>query len=92
MPEWRAVGAERQEFLAGYAELGVSRVIGLLQASAESDEALDALHAFDRPCLHDERSPQRFGAQLVAAAHIRRPALAHLDTADSVVAVAEERR
>jgi F420-dependent oxidoreductase-like protein len=45
MPEWRAVGAERQEFLAGYAELGVSRVIGLLQASAESDEALDGLAA-----------------------------------------------
>jgi alkanesulfonate monooxygenase SsuD/methylene tetrahydromethanopterin reductase-like flavin-dependent oxidoreductase (luciferase family) len=43
MPEWRAIGAERQEFLAAYAELGVSRVIGLLQASAESDEALDVL-------------------------------------------------
>ena len=45
MPEWRSVGAERQEFLAGYAALGVSRVIGLLQAAADSDEALEALAA-----------------------------------------------
>jgi F420-dependent oxidoreductase-like protein len=45
MSEWRAVGAERQQFLAEYAELGISRVIGLLQATAESDEALDELAA-----------------------------------------------
>jgi F420-dependent oxidoreductase-like protein len=44
-PEWRAIGSERQSFLAEYAALGVSRVIGLLQASAESDEALDELAA-----------------------------------------------
>ncbi len=43
MPEWRATGPERQQFLADYAELGVSRVIGLVQASAESDEALEVL-------------------------------------------------
>jgi F420-dependent oxidoreductase-like protein len=42
-PEWRATGAERQTFLAAYAELGVSRIIGLLQASAASDDALDIL-------------------------------------------------
>ncbi len=44
-PEWSAAGAARQELLAEFAELGVSRVIGLLQASAESDEALDELAA-----------------------------------------------
>lgn len=44
-PEWSAAGAARQELLAEYEELGVSRVIGLLQASAESDEALEALAA-----------------------------------------------
>jgi F420-dependent oxidoreductase-like protein len=42
-PEWREPGADRQRLLADYAELGVSRVIGLLQASAESDEALSGL-------------------------------------------------
>jgi alkanesulfonate monooxygenase SsuD/methylene tetrahydromethanopterin reductase-like flavin-dependent oxidoreductase (luciferase family) len=41
MPEWREPGAARQALLADYAELGVSRVMGLLQASAETDEALD---------------------------------------------------
>ena len=45
MPDWREPGEERQAFLAEYAELGVSRVIGLLQASADSDEALDSLAA-----------------------------------------------
>ena len=44
-PAWRGTGAARQELLAAYAELGVSRVIGLLQASADSDEALEALAA-----------------------------------------------
>jgi F420-dependent oxidoreductase-like protein len=43
MPDWNMAGAGRQTFLADYAELGVSRVIGLLQASADSDEALAAL-------------------------------------------------
>jgi F420-dependent oxidoreductase-like protein len=43
MSEWRAAGPERQRFLAAYADLGVSRVIGLLQACADSDEALEDL-------------------------------------------------
>ena len=42
-PEWREAGASRQELLAAYADAGVSRVMGLLQASAESDEALEGL-------------------------------------------------
>ena len=45
MPEWREAGRERQRLLAGYAELGVSRVIGLLQSSADSDDALESLAA-----------------------------------------------
>ncbi len=44
-PEWSTAGAARQELLAEFAELGVSRVIGLLQASAESDDPLDSLAA-----------------------------------------------
>lgn len=40
---WAAAGEARQQLLRDYAELGVSRVMGLLQASAESDEALEAL-------------------------------------------------
>ena len=44
-PAWREAGRERQGLLAGYAELGVSRVIGLLQASADSDDALESLAA-----------------------------------------------
>jgi len=43
--EWSGGGAPRRELLAAYAELGVSRVIGLLQASAESDEVLEELAA-----------------------------------------------
>jgi F420-dependent oxidoreductase-like protein len=42
-PGWRGSGSARQQLLAEYAELGVSRVIGLLQASADSDEALEDL-------------------------------------------------
>jgi F420-dependent oxidoreductase-like protein len=42
-PAWASAGAERISLLSAYAELGVSRVIGLLQASADSDEALEAL-------------------------------------------------
>lgn len=38
-------GNERVDLLGRYAELGLSRVIGLVQASAGSDEALDALAA-----------------------------------------------
>ncbi len=44
-PEWRAGGDVRRRLLAGYAELGVSRVIGLLRASADSPDALDGLAA-----------------------------------------------
>ncbi|MEO8511557.1 MAG: TIGR03560 family F420-dependent LLM class oxidoreductase, partial [Chloroflexota bacterium] len=42
-PAWRAAGAARQELLAAYEELGLSRVIGLLQESAEDDAALETL-------------------------------------------------
>ncbi len=45
MPEWREPGEARRQLLADYAGLGVSRVIGLLQAFAESDEAMDELAA-----------------------------------------------
>jgi hypothetical protein len=41
--QWRAGGAARQELLRAYADLGVSRIMGLLQPSADSDEALDGL-------------------------------------------------
>jgi F420-dependent oxidoreductase-like protein len=44
-PRWRRAGESRQELLAEYDELGVSRVIGLLQGSADDDEALDSLAA-----------------------------------------------
>jgi hypothetical protein len=43
MDQWTATGSERQQFLGDYAEVGVSRVIGLLRASAGSDEALEVL-------------------------------------------------
>lgn len=42
-PDWHTPGAGRIELLRAYADLGVSRVIGLLQASAASDGALEAL-------------------------------------------------
>jgi alkanesulfonate monooxygenase SsuD/methylene tetrahydromethanopterin reductase-like flavin-dependent oxidoreductase (luciferase family) len=42
-PEWREPGESRRRLLADYAGLGVSRVIGLLQAFATSDEAMDEL-------------------------------------------------
>ena len=38
-----AVGAPRVDLLAGYRELGISRVMGLDRAIAKTDEALDAL-------------------------------------------------
>jgi F420-dependent oxidoreductase-like protein len=38
-----ASGAARVDRLAGYAELGVSRVMGLVRACARSDEALESL-------------------------------------------------
>jgi F420-dependent oxidoreductase-like protein len=44
-PAWRESGPERERLLAGYAELGVSRVIGLIRASADSDDALESLAA-----------------------------------------------
>jgi F420-dependent oxidoreductase-like protein len=43
-PAWSQPGERRVGLLQQYAELGVSRVIGLLQASADGDEALDALN------------------------------------------------
>ena len=43
MPEWQETGSARQAFLADYAELGVSRVIGLLRSSATDDKALEDL-------------------------------------------------
>ena len=42
-PRWRRDGEARQQLLTEYAALGVSRVIGLLQASAEEDGALESL-------------------------------------------------
>jgi F420-dependent oxidoreductase-like protein len=43
MAEWRDPGPARQALFAEYAELGFSRVMGLLWESAESDEPLDEL-------------------------------------------------
>ena len=43
MPDWSNAGTDRQAFLAEYAELGVSRLIGLERSCAEDDGALDAL-------------------------------------------------
>jgi len=40
---WRKPGTARQQLLADYAGIGVSRVIGLLQDSADSDDALEGL-------------------------------------------------
>ena len=45
MPDWSSPGSERQAFLNDYAELGVSRLIGLVRSSAEDDGALAALAA-----------------------------------------------
>ena len=39
----RTAGRARVDLLAGYREQGVSRVMGLLRASARSDEALESL-------------------------------------------------
>ena len=41
--EWREAGSARQQLLADYAGIGVSRIIGLLPSSAESDEAIEDL-------------------------------------------------
>lgn len=40
---WRTPGRKRRELLRAYADLGVRRVMGLLQASAIDDGALEAL-------------------------------------------------
>jgi F420-dependent oxidoreductase-like protein len=40
---WREPGAERQALLRAYADLGVARIMGLLQASADTDQALASL-------------------------------------------------
>ncbi|HEX2883501.1 MAG TPA: TIGR03560 family F420-dependent LLM class oxidoreductase [Candidatus Limnocylindria bacterium] len=44
-PEWTNPGPARQDLLRAYADLGVSRVMGLLQRSADADEALEELAA-----------------------------------------------
>ena len=41
--EWSKAGTARQELLAAYADLGLSRVMGLLPASADSDQTLAEL-------------------------------------------------
>jgi F420-dependent oxidoreductase-like protein len=41
--DWHEAGPNRQRLLSEYADLGVRRVMGLLKASAETDEALDEL-------------------------------------------------
>lgn len=40
---WRTAGSARRKLLAEYAELGLSRVMGLLRASADDDGAVDGL-------------------------------------------------
>ena len=45
LPEWSDPGPARQALLSAYAELGVSRVMGLLHASVTRDEALAELAA-----------------------------------------------
>ena len=45
MPDGSSPGSERQAVLNDYAELGVSRLIGLVRSSAEDDGALAALAA-----------------------------------------------
>jgi F420-dependent oxidoreductase-like protein len=45
MPEMRESGQRRIDHLAGYVELGVSRVMTLAQSSVDSDEALETLAA-----------------------------------------------
>jgi F420-dependent oxidoreductase-like protein len=45
MPEMRSAGQRRIDHLAGYRERGVSRVMHLVQASADGDEALESLAA-----------------------------------------------
>ena len=42
-PVWATAGDGRRKLLAAYAELGVSRVIGLLHASTDGDKALEQL-------------------------------------------------
>jgi F420-dependent oxidoreductase-like protein len=42
---WRNPGRGRQQLLRDYAELGVSRVMGLLRESADGDEAIEELAA-----------------------------------------------
>jgi F420-dependent oxidoreductase-like protein len=43
--DYETPGPERVDLLAGYRDAGVSRVMGLVQASAETDEALESLVA-----------------------------------------------
>jgi F420-dependent oxidoreductase-like protein len=55
--EWAEAGARRRDLLAAYAVLGVSRVMGLLQASATSDDALEALASDARETSGVELAP-----------------------------------
>jgi len=41
--EWRDAGSARRQLFADYAGIGVSRVIGLLRGSADTDEAIEEL-------------------------------------------------
>jgi F420-dependent oxidoreductase-like protein len=43
--DWVGGGSARRDLLAAYDELGVSRVMGLLRASADADDALETLAA-----------------------------------------------
>ena len=45
LPEWSNPGPARQALMSAYAELGVSRVMGLLHASVAGDDALEELAA-----------------------------------------------
>ena len=40
---WNQPGDRRRELIAAYADVGVSRIMGLLQSSADSDDALELL-------------------------------------------------
>ena len=40
---WNEPGDRRRALIAAYADVGVSRIMGLLQSSADSDEALESL-------------------------------------------------
>jgi len=68
--DFSSAGSRRVDRLAAYRELGVSRVIGLLKASATSDEALESLVADARAAgaeLDDAAPASASGAASAAA-------------------------